>query len=193
MFLSLSRELQLNIVLALLCLITLLHQLRVLRNLTLLERSVAGINSIGAFSDGGTANVITLTEAHRFLNGESVRVIGETGQIPDGLEANTVYFAITSGLTTNTNLKLAKTLNDAINDNELTINEKGGALNVVSRVSDKNAGDLGHPIQFDTNKFSVVCPSVTAATENSIFPTIVGLGTTSLGNATSKNIHQEKI
>ena len=72
------------------------------------RRSVAGINSIGSFSDGGTANVITLTEAHRFLNGESVRVIGETGQIPDGLEANTVYFAITSGLTTNTNLKLAK-------------------------------------------------------------------------------------
>ena len=101
------------------------------------RRSVAGINSIGSFSDGGTANVITLTEAHRFLNGESVRVIGETGQIPDGLEANTVYFAITSGLTTNTNLKLAKTLNDAINGEAITINEKGGVLNVVSRVSIK--------------------------------------------------------
>ena len=150
------------------------------------KRSVAGINSIGAFSDGGTANVITLTEAHRFLNGESVRVIGETGQIPDGLESNTVYFAITSGLTTNTNLKLAKTLNDAINDNELTINEKGGALNVVSRVSDKNAGDLGHPIQFDTTNSQWYVQVSTAATENSIFPTIVGLGTTSLGNATSR-------
>ena len=150
------------------------------------RRSVAGINSIGSFSDGGTANVITLTEAHRFLNGESVRVIGETGQIPDGLEANTVYFAITSGLTTNTNLKLAKTLNDAINDNALTINEKGGVLNVVSRVSDKNAGDLGHPIQFDTTNSQWYVKVSTAATENSIYPTIVGLGTTSLGNATSR-------
>ena len=150
------------------------------------RRSVAGINSIGSFSDGGTANVITLTEAHRFLNGESVRVIGETGQIPDGLEANTVYFAITSGLTTNTNLKLAKTLNDAINDNALTINEKGGELNVVSRVSDKNAGDLGHPIQFDTTNSQWYVKVSTAATENSIYPTIVGLGTTSLGNATSR-------
>ena len=124
------------------------------------RRSVAGINSIGSFSDGGTANVITLTEAHRFLNGESVRVIGETGQIPDGLESNTVYFAITSGLTTNTNLKLAKTLNDAINGEAITINEKGGVLNVVSRVSDKNAGDLGHPIQFDGTKRSVVCKGI---------------------------------
>ena len=36
-------------------------------------------------------NVITLESAHNFINGESVRVIGETGQIPDGLEPNTVY------------------------------------------------------------------------------------------------------
>ena len=150
------------------------------------RRSVSGINSIGTFSDGGTANVITLTEAHRFLNGESVRVIGETGQIPDGLESNTVYFAITSGLTTNTNLKLAKTLNDAINGEALTINEKGGVLNVVSRVSDKNAGDLGHPIQFDTTNSQWYVQVSTAATENSIYPTIVGLGTTALGNATSR-------
>ena len=150
------------------------------------KRSVAGINSIGSFSDGGTANVITLTEAHRFLNGESVRVIGETGQIPDGLEANTVYFAITSGLTTNTNLKLAKTLNDAINGEAITINEKGGVLNVVSRVSDKNAGDLGHPIQYDGTNGQWYVKVSTAATENAIYPTIVGLGTTSLGNATSR-------
>tara|TARA_B100001109_G_scaffold13567_2_gene10117 strand:- start:5241 stop:11144 length:5904 start_codon:yes stop_codon:yes gene_type:complete len=156
------------------------------------NRSVAGINSIGSFSDGGTANVITLTEAHNFINGESVRVIGETGQIPDGLEANTVYFAITSGLTTNTNLKLAKTLNDAVNDTSITINEKGGALNVVSRVSDKNAGDIGHPIQFDTTNSQWYVQVSTAATENSIFPTIVGLGTTSLGNATSRTFFKRR-
>ena len=156
------------------------------------KRSIAGINSIGSFSDGGTANVITLTEAHNFINGESVRVIGETGQIPDGLEANTVYFAITSGLTTNTNLKLAKTLNDAVNDTSITINEKGGVLNVVSRVSDKNSGDIGHPIQFDTTNSQWYVQVSTAATENSIFPTIVGLGTTSLGNATSRTFFKRR-
>ena len=73
--------------LALLCQITRLLQLRVQKSIILLKEVSAGINSIGSFSDGGTANVITLTEAHRFLNGESVRVIGETGQIPDGLES----------------------------------------------------------------------------------------------------------
>ena len=51
----------------------------------------------------------------------------------------------------NSDFKLAKTLNDAINgERNCTINNKGGALKVVSRVSDKNAGDIGHPIQFDS-------------------------------------------
>ena len=39
------------------------------------KQSVAGINSIGTLSQGGNENVITLTAAHTFLNGESIRVI----------------------------------------------------------------------------------------------------------------------
>ena len=49
-------------------------------------RRRSGINSIGANSDGNTPSVITLESAHNFINGETVRVIGETGQVPDGLE-----------------------------------------------------------------------------------------------------------
>ena len=61
------------------------------------NRSVAGINSIGSSSDGGTANVITLNAAHSFLNGESIRVLSDDGHLPDGVTPNTVYFAITEG------------------------------------------------------------------------------------------------
>ena len=157
------------------------------------KRSISGINSIGQYSDGGNARVITLTEAHRFLNGESVRVISDTGQLPDGLDPNTIYYAVTSGpgITTNTNIKLAKTLNDAINSTTsseppLSINEKGGTLKIVSRVSDKNSGDIGHPIQYDTTNSQWYIKVSTAATENSIYPTLVGLGTTALGSATSR-------
>ena len=157
------------------------------------NRSSAGINSIGTYSDGGNERVITLTEAHRFLNGESVRVISDTGQLPDGLDPNTVYFAVTSGvgISTDTNIKLAKTLNDAINavtdaNSALPINEKGGTLKVVSRVTDKNSGDLGHPVQYDTTNSQWYVQVSTAATENAIYPTIVGLGTTALGSATSR-------
>ena len=116
------------------------------------NRSVAGINSIGSSSDGGTANVITFTGAHSFLNGESIRILSDDGHLPDGITPNTVYFAITegTGISTNTNIKIAKTLTDAQNNNPVTINEKGGVLKIVSRVSDKVAGDLGHQVQYDS-------------------------------------------
>ena len=101
---------------------------------------------------------------------------------------NNVAFAITtgSGITTNTNIKLAKTLNDAINGTPIPINEKGGELTVVSRVSDKNSGDIGHPIQFDTVNSQWYINVSTDPTENTIYSTIVGLGTTSLGSATPR-------
>jgi hypothetical protein len=54
------------------------------------KRSAAGINSISTFSDGGTANVITLTSPHGLREGESIRVISDTGQLPDGLVPNNV-------------------------------------------------------------------------------------------------------
>ncbi len=150
------------------------------------DRNSIGINSIGAYSIGGAANVITLTNPHTFQNGETVRVLSDTGELPDGLASNNVYYAITSGLTTSVNIKLAKTLNDAKNANALTINNKGGVLSVVSRVSDKIPGDIGHPIQYDTTLNQWYIKVSTASTENEIHSKIVGLGTTSLGSATAR-------
>ena len=157
-------------------------------------RSAAGINSIGSNSAGGTANVLTLSSAHNFINGETVRVIGDTGQLPDGLVANTVYYAITSGsgISTNVNIKLGKTLDDALKDNELSINNKGGVLKVISRVTDKNSGDIGHPIQYDSGQSQWYINVSTASTDNTIYPTIVGLGSTALGEATPRTFFKRR-
>ena len=46
-----------------------------------------------------------------------------------------------------TELHVGKTLNDALGDEAITVNSNGGLLSIVSRVSDKKSGDLGHPIQ----------------------------------------------
>ena len=77
-------------------------------------------------------------------------------------------------------------MNGAKNDEALTINNNGGLLKIVSRVSDKNSGDIGHPIQFDDSQGQWYVNVATAATENSIYPIIVGLGTTALGAATPR-------
>ena len=78
------------------------------------------LNEIGASSVGNVTNVITLEENHNFFNGESVRVLSTTGQLPDGLVPDTVYYVITeSNDIPNSrpfNIKLAQSLNDATND-----------------------------------------------------------------------------
>ena len=138
-----------------------------------------------------TNNVIRLDAAHDFINGESVRVVSDNGHLPDGLDANTLYYVITtgSGINTNTDVKLSKTLSDALittAGQELTINNRGGSLKVVSRVSDKNSGELGHPIQFDTTNNQWYVNVSTTPSENTIYPSLVSLGTTVLGSATPR-------
>lgn len=162
------------------------------------KRSSAGINSIGSASISGSANVISLTEPHNFITGETVRIISNNGQLPDGISANIVAFAVTTGLGIgNSDLRIAKTLNAAINattnpNNAITINNKGGELKVVSRVSDKNAGDIGHPIQYDTTNSQWYVKVASAATENSIYPTIVSLGSTDLGSASPRTFFNRR-
>jgi len=136
-------------------------------------------------------NVITLTSPHIFENGESIRIISDNGHLPDGLDPNTVYYVITnanlnSGLASNTQIMIAKTQNDAISANELFINNKGGRLSIVSRVSDKNPGDIGHPIQFNTTRNQWYINVSTASTENTIYSTILSFGSSVIGEATSR-------
>ena len=138
------------------------------------------------------ANTITLTEPHTFISGESIRIISENGHLPDGLDNNNLYYAITSGIGTN-QIKVAKTLNDAITaTNPISINNKGGILKVVSRVSDKIAGDIGHPIQYDSTQEQWYVTVGTAATDNTFYLTLVGLGTTALGAATPRTFIKRK-
>ena len=147
----------------------------------IVSRSV-GINSI-------TNNILTLTTPHTLANGENIRLLGDDGHIPDGMTPNTVYYAITnenlnSGITTTTQIKIAKTQNDAISATPLTINAKGGTLKVVSRVSDKNPGEIGHPIQFDNTQGQWYIKVATS--DNTIYSTIVSLGSSILGDATPR-------
>jgi hypothetical protein len=136
-------------------------------------------------SNSVSNNTFTLTAPHTFAEGESIRILSDTGQLPDGVTPNNVYYAIIAGVGTD-QVKIAKTQNDAINSTPLTINDTGGTLSIVSRVSDKNPGEVGHPIQFDTTQNQWYIKVATATTENAIYSTIVSLGTTSLGAATPR-------
>jgi len=153
------------------------------------EKAYVVSNSGGVSSI--SSNIITLKVNHDLIDGESIRVIADNGFLPDGLEENQIYYAIVSGLGAST-LKVARTLNDALQGTALTINNTGGELRVISRVSDKRSGDIGHPIQFDnTNKNWYINVS-NAVIDNEIYPTIIGFGTTALGGTTSKTFFTRK-
>ena len=146
------------------------------------------------------SNILTFDSPHTLLSGESIRIQGSTGQIPDGLENNRVYFAITddtdTGLTSS-QIKIAKTQNDALSHqvgspNNLTFNTLGVELKVISRVSDKNSGDIGHPIQFDSTNSQWYINVATAATENTIYPNIIGIGFTDFGPSTPRTFINRK-
>ena len=138
-------------------------------------------------------NTITLDENHQFLNGETIRIISDNGRLPDGLDANQIYFAITDGVSAN-QIKIAKTNGNASNGVAININNLGGELIIESRVSDKQAGDTGHPIQYDTTTSQWYITVTSSGSDNTIYPTLAAMaplarsggGTGLLGDATPR-------
>ena len=147
-------------------------------------RSSSGINSI-------TNNSVNFTVAHSFLEGETIRVTSENGHLPDGLTHNTVYYAIPDSSDSH-KIKFGQTFNDALDGDPITINNNGGILKIESRVSDKVSGEVGHPVQYDSAHGQWYVNVATAATEKSLYNTIVGLGSTGLGSATPRSFIDRK-
>ena len=79
------------------------------------------------------------------------------------------------------------------NASALTINNLGGSLKIISRVSDKNSGDIGHPIQYDSTLSQWFIKVSAASTDNQIYnDVVIGLGTAALGSATPRSFIRRK-
>jgi len=143
------------------------------RKVSRVGRNVSTGNSI-------TNSTVMFTEDHQFLQGESIRVISNDARLPDGLDANTVYFSIVDGLPGN-QIQVAQSFNDSLAGNKININNLGDTLFVESRVSDKDPGDVGHPVQYDTPESQWYVNVSSASTENNLYDKLVsgGLGVAS--------------
>ena len=126
-------------------------------------------------------NVIQLTQSHDILNGETIRIVSDTGEIPGGLDFGVVYYAITNQSATgigSTEIKIASSLNDAENgslsSSAVTLyNTTSANLKIISRVSDKKSGDIGHPIQWDSTENQWYIKTIFG---NQIYNTIISSG-----------------
>ena len=123
---------------------------------------------------------------HQFTTGEKVIVTSETGDLPENIETDVVYYVITKTtkdtIPTSGEIELATSESNAINGSELSV-AGGTGLKIISRVSDKIAGDINSPVQFDTakSKWYIVVNSVV----NTITGQLAALA--SLGDASTDN------
>ena len=83
--------------------------------------------------------------ANNLEAGEKVIVISDDGDLPENIETDTVYYVIKDGTD---KIKLAASESDSTSGKIITVSG-GTNLKIVSRVTDKEAGEAKHPVQWD--------------------------------------------
>ena len=82
---------------------------------------------------------------HNLITGEKVKIISDVGDIPEGLIEHSTYYVIK---TSNNTIQVASSETNAKNGTYIRC-YLGTQLKVLSRVSDRDSGELGSPIQYD--------------------------------------------
>ena len=107
-------------------------------------------------TSGPTSTGVLTIGTHGLQTGEKIRILSDDGDLPENVEENTVYFAITSNTKTSLTsdqIQLASSKTDADNGEGVVIH-KGTKLSIESRVHDKESGDVGSPVFYDTTNSS---------------------------------------
>ncbi len=128
--------------------------------------SLSSVKTIEVGEPSGSLFTTSDGSAHKLSTGEKVIVISDDGDLPENLDEKTVYFAIVLSPST---FRLASSKTNADNSEFISV-YKGTNLKVLSRVSDKDSGDLGHPVQFDGTQWFI-----NVQTGNNIFTSIASL------------------
>tara|TARA_X000000368_G_scaffold411086_1_gene395442 strand:- start:2744 stop:8293 length:5550 start_codon:yes stop_codon:yes gene_type:complete len=122
-------------------------------------------------SPSSVSNSFTISATHTLEIAEKVIVRSETGDYPQNIEGDIVYYIIKDGLD---KVQLASSYTNAIKGNNIIVSG-GTELEIVSRVTDKTAGDAGHPVQYSSTG-QVGWYINTNPTGNDIWDTLTGTG-----------------
>ena len=94
---------------------------------------------------GPTSGSTLTLPLHGLLNGETIRIFSETGDLPENIQAGVLYYA---NVVDEQNIRISTSQSNAVNNLFLDI-YGGTELHIESRVNDKTPGEAGHPIQYD--------------------------------------------
>ena len=127
---------------------------------------------------------LTIGVNHGLQTGEKVILLSDNADYPENIQPHIVYFVIPITTSPDTDkIRLARTKTDADNGNSISF-FGGTELRILSRVSDKSAGEPGHPVQFDdTNGWYVTVDS-----SNQIYSTLDTLGVAGIGAETNPTL-----
>ena len=135
----------------------------------------SGASSFEKYSVGAPSNnlfTVSNSGTHNLTTGEKVIITSDDGDLPENLRTNTVYYAIVPN---NTTFKLAASLAEATSESPIEV-YGGTNLKVTTRVSDKESGDIGHPVQYDGSAGQWYI--TVSATGNTITSQLTGTGAT---------------
>ena len=127
-------------------------------------------SSVKQYSTSAPSSNSFTIGSNTLQTGESVIILSDDGDLPENIVGDTVYYVINNG--DNNTIKLASSASNAETGTAITV-YGGTTLKILSRVSDKIAGDLGHPVQFDTlrSQWYIITNS-----NSDIYNAIVALG-----------------
>ena len=126
---------------------------------------------------------------HGMLTGEKVKIISDDGDLPENINAHQTYFVIRVNATA---LKLASSLTNAENGTAITV-YGGTNLRIISRVSEKDSGDVGSPIQYDsTNNSWFIHTDGDGINGSEIYNAFAAGGVASFGDRTNVSFFKRK-
>ena len=117
--------------------------------------------------------------------GERIILLSDSADYPENIEPHTPYFIISlanSSVTADRDkIQLSSTKTNADNNNSITF-FGGSNLRIVSRITEKSAGDAGSPVQFDTTQSRWY---ITVNSANEIYSSLDTLGVAGIGAETN--------
>ncbi|NBP01958.1 MAG: hypothetical protein EBU90_17890, partial [Proteobacteria bacterium] len=116
--------------------------------------------------------------ANNLLTGEKIKIISDDGDLPENIDAHETYYAINAG--DNNTIRIAASYSDALQGKPITVSG-GTNLHILSRVSDKDSGDLGAPVQFDAQNKNWF---IHVNANNQIYNAFASGGTSTYGTTT---------
>ena len=127
------------------------------------------ISSVKNISCTQSEGLFDSTVNHNLNTGEKIIIISDDGDLPEDIEEKTVYFAIK---VSNTTFKVASSKTNADNGEFIKAYSTNPTqiFKVLSRVTDKDSGDVGHPVQWDGSQWYI-----NVKTGNDIFSNINSL------------------